>query len=69
MKFISSTPEIMGGQPVVAGTRIPISRILYLLKEGYPLEAIHDQYHWVDIEALNGAIEEAIQTITTTLHA
>jgi len=27
-KYITSTPGIMSGQPVIAGTRIPISRML-----------------------------------------
>ena len=68
-QYITSDPDIMGGQPVVKGTRIPISRVLYLLKQGYTVEAIHEEYPHVDIEVLNGAIEEVIETITTVLHA
>jgi uncharacterized protein (DUF433 family) len=68
-KYITSTPDIMGGAPVITETRIPIEVILYRLKEGYPLEAIHDMYNWVDIKTLEGAVDEAIHTISTTLHA
>lgn len=68
MKYISSTPDILSGMPVIKGTRIPIEVILYRLKDGYPLEAIHDMYNWVDMKTLEGAIDEAIQTITTTFH-
>ena len=44
MKYISSTPEILSGMPVITGTRVPIARILFLLKEGYLLEEIHHQF-------------------------
>jgi uncharacterized protein (DUF433 family) len=65
-KYISSTPDILSGTPVIKGTRIPIDVILYRLKEGYPLEAIHDMYSWVNIKTLEGAIDEAIQAVSTT---
>jgi uncharacterized protein (DUF433 family) len=68
-KYIISNPNIMGGAPVIKGTRIPIEVILHRLKEGNSIEEIHKMYSWIDIKTLTGAIEEAIQTITTTLHA
>ena len=34
----------MGGMPVIKGARIPIEVVLYRLKEGYPVEAIHNFY-------------------------
>ena len=69
MQHITSTPDIMGGTPVIKGTRIPIEVIFYRLKEGYPVEAIHNLYPWVEMKTLEGAIDEAIQLITTTVHA
>lgn len=68
-KYISSDSNIMGGAPVIVGTRIPIEVILHRLKEGNSVEKIHEMYPWVDKQTLTGAIEEAIQTVTTTLHA
>jgi uncharacterized protein (DUF433 family) len=68
-KYIISNPDIMGGAPVIKGTRIPIEVILHRLKEGNSLAAIHKMYAWVDMKTLTGAIDEAIQTVTTTLHA
>ena len=68
-KYIISDPNIMGGEPVITGTRIPIEVILHRLKEGNSIEAIQKMYSWVDLQMLTGAIEEAIQTVTTTLHA
>jgi uncharacterized protein (DUF433 family) len=68
-QYITSTPNIMGGMPVIKGTRIPIEVVLYRLKEGHTVEAIHDFYPWVDIKTLENAIDEAIQRINTTFHA
>jgi len=64
-KYIVSNPQIMGGAPVIKGTRIPLEVILHRLKEGNSLAAIHTMYSWVDKKTLAGAVEEAIQTITT----
>ena len=57
-KYISSTPDIIGGAPVIKGTRTPIEVILYRLKEGNSVEAIHTMYPWIDVHTLSGAIEE-----------
>ena len=67
--YITSTPDIMGGAPVITGTRIPLEVILYRLKEGYSITAIHEMYSWVDRNTLEGAIDEPIHAITTTFHA
>jgi uncharacterized protein (DUF433 family) len=66
-KYITSTPGIMSGKPVIAGTRVPISRIIFLLKQGYPLEAIHDQYPHIALETLSKAIDEIVETVTNSL--
>lgn len=41
---IISNPNILGGMPVVSGTRIPVSRILYLLSLGYTVSDIKKDY-------------------------
>ncbi len=69
MKYITSTPDIMGGAPVIKGTRVPIEVILHLLKQGFPLEVIHDDYQHIPLETLSGAIDEAILVVNNTLHA
>ncbi len=65
-KYITSTPGSMGGEPVIAGTRIPIERIIYLLSQGYTVKALHKDYPWVKIRVLEGVIEEIIQIIHTS---
>ena len=68
-KYIISDPDILGGAPVIKGTRVPIGRILFLLKDGYTLTAIHEDYPNIDIPTLSAAIDEAIDALNTSLHA
>lgn len=69
MKYITSYPEIMTGNPVIQGTRIPIVVILSLLKQGYTVQKIHKMYNWVSIKKLKGAIDEIADLVTTSFHA
>ncbi len=61
--FISTNPHIMGGIPVIAGTRIPVSRIIHLLGEGHTIDSIHMQYPHVSGTVLSGTITELIHRI------
>ncbi len=69
MKYISSDPDIMTGNPVIKGTRIPIAVILTRLKQGHTVQEIHEMYNWVSLERLEGAIDEVSKHVVTTLHA
>ena len=42
--LIESDPEILGGKPVVRGTRIPVDLILELVEAGYSPEEIAEEY-------------------------
>jgi uncharacterized protein (DUF433 family) len=68
MKYLSSTPNIMGGDLVIKGTRIPIEVILYRLRDGYSLTEIHHLYPTPTMTTLKGAIGEAIDLLATKLH-
>jgi uncharacterized protein (DUF433 family) len=61
--YIISDPDILGGKPVIAGTRIPIDQILSLLKNGFTLEAIHEEYPQITIETIAGAVDEAAELL------
>jgi len=67
--YIESNPHILGGTPVIKGTRVPIARILFLLKDGYTLEAIHEDYPHVSMSTLSHAIDEAIEAFNTAVYA
>ena len=68
MKHLSSTPNVMGGDLVIAGTRIPIEVILYRLRDGYSLKDIHRLYPTPTMATLKGAISEAIALLAPKLH-
>jgi uncharacterized protein (DUF433 family) len=41
---IESNPEILGGKPVVKGTRIPVELVLELIQAGYSVDDILKEY-------------------------
>lgn len=65
-KYINQDPQIMGGAPVIAGTRIPMARIIFLLKEGYTVEAIQEDYPWVPLKKLKKAVEELVDLLSSS---
>lgn len=58
--YIVSDPKILGGKLVIRGTRIPVDQIIFLLKNGFTLEAIREEYPQLDIETLSRAVDEAV---------
>ena len=61
--YIEKNPKILGGKPVIAGTRVPISRILFLLRDGYTVETIMEEYPYLNKKSLLGAIDQAIREL------
>jgi len=49
-KYITIDENILGGTPVISGTRIPVERIKVLLQQGYSLESLKDEYPQIDIK-------------------
>ena len=47
-KYVEINPQILGGAPVISGTRIPIERIYQLIKQGHSVENLQEEYPWVD---------------------
>ncbi len=69
MKYIASDPKIMTGKLVIIGTRIPVARILFLLREGYTIEAIQEEYPHVSLEKIKGAVDELIKMLDNSDYA
>ncbi len=69
MQYIISNPNILGWTPVIKGTKVPIGRILFLLKDGYTLEAIHEDCPHISLPTISHAVDEAIETINMSAHA
>jgi uncharacterized protein (DUF433 family) len=64
--FITTNPKIMGGLPCITGTRIPVAQILFLLKQGYSLKEIQEDYSWVSLATLEGVMQELAQQLGST---
>ena len=64
--YIVSDPKILGGTPVIRGTRIPASRIIFLLKEGYTVDAIHEDFPHVPVNVIELVIDEVANMIDSS---
>ena len=62
-KYIGSDPNILGGKPVIKGTRVPVDQILFLLKDGFTIQAIHELYPHVDEKVIKGTIDETVKLL------
>ena len=46
-EIIEKNPKILGGQPVIKGTRIPIARVVALVVQGYTIRDFKKEYPYV----------------------
>jgi len=56
-------PKILGGKPVVRGTRIPVYLILELLSAGYDFKRIMEAYPTLTEEDIKAAVEYAAKIV------
>lgn len=56
---ISSDPAILGGKPIIAGTRIAVSTILDLLAVGLSIDDVLKEYPGLTKKDVQGAISFA----------
>ena len=56
---IHSDPEILGGTPVFAGTRVPAQTLIDYLEGGHPLDEFLDDFPSVSREQAIAALELA----------
>lgn len=47
--IIEKNPKILGGQPVIKGTRIPVARIAALYIQGYKVKDFKKDYPYLDL--------------------
>ncbi|MBI2031582.1 MAG: DUF433 domain-containing protein [Candidatus Levybacteria bacterium] len=62
-KYIISDREILGGEAVIKGTRIPARKIFFLLNDGFSPEAINELYPQLSVEIIKKVVEEGAQII------
>ena len=56
---ITKDPDILGGEPVFRGTRVPFKVLLYYLEGGDTLDQFLEQYPSVSRKLAVAALEEA----------
>ena len=57
--IISKNPEVLGGTPVFAGTRVPIETLFDHLEDGIPLDEFLDDFPTVTKEQAVALLEVA----------
>ena len=62
-EYIVADPKVLGGKPVIKGTRISVVFILQLLASGMSVEDILKGYPHLTREAILAAIDYAADTI------
>lgn len=47
--IIQTNPNVLGGQPVIRGTRIPVARIVALHIQGYTVKDFQKDYPYLEL--------------------
>jgi uncharacterized protein (DUF433 family) len=62
-ELITSNPAVLGGKPVVRGTRLSVEFLLGLFAEGWTQEKVLESYPSLTPEALRAAFAYAAQAL------
>ena len=65
---IDSDPEILAGEPVFSGTRVPLRNLFDYLEAGDSLEIFLDAFPDVTREQAVAALELAREAVTASAH-
>jgi uncharacterized protein (DUF433 family) len=60
-QIITSSPDVMGGTPVFAGTRVPVQTLIDYIKGGDSIDDFLDGFPTVTKEQVIAFLEEAQQ--------
>ena len=55
--LIESNPEILGGKPIIKGTRIPVALIYELIGLNYTIDEIQEEYPHLERQIILKIIE------------
>jgi uncharacterized protein (DUF433 family) len=68
-QVVHSDPEIMGGEPVFVGTRVPARSLFQYLEAGDSLEVFLDSFPSVSREQAVTALEIASEAVSEFAHS
>ena len=60
---ITCDPTVMSGQPVIKGTRVPVSVLLWMLAGGETTETVLANYPNISADDLKAALAFAAETL------
>lgn len=66
---VLSDPQVMGGTPVFAGTRVPFQTLLDYLEAGEPLSEFLEDFPTVKAEVAVAALEQAKEALFASAHS
>lgn len=66
-QLITSSPEVLGGAPVFAGTRVPIKNLTDYLEAGDSLDEFLDDFPSVSREQTVAFLEQAKEALLAQL--
>lgn len=61
--FIASDPEVLGGKPVVRGTRLAVDFLLGLFASGWTQQQVLDNYRALTPESLRAVFAYAAEVL------
>jgi uncharacterized protein (DUF433 family) len=62
-RTITFDPEILGGKPIIAGTRLSVEFIMELIASGATVDDIAGRFPHVPVEGIREAIEYAAHAV------
>ncbi len=65
-KLITQNPKILGGKPIIAGTRMSVESILELLASGMETKEILKEYPFLKKQHILAAIDYATKLVGKT---
>lgn len=66
-QIITVSPEIMGGTPVFAGTRVPVQTFIDYIKAGESIDSFLEGFPSVKRDQLIAFLDEAEERILATI--
>ena len=68
MNRITADPQILGGKPIIRGTRLSVEFILDLLASGMPEEEILDDYPHITKEDIHACLRYAARSFRNEIY-
>lgn len=65
-QLVSRSPDVLGGTPVFAGTRVPVQTLLDYLEAGDSIDEFLDGFPTVTREQVIAFLEEAAERLIST---